>query len=171
MCLTYTYIFTHMCRHTCIHTHTIAQTRMRTQAHTQKHTHTHTCTNTNTHTHKHTPCSGLTLEEKVPSDIDIAQAAACKPITEIFKSAGFKPDEIDLYGKYKAKVHIHPGFFSQGSFHNMCRDTFDNTAAALPLHIRLMLSFRVWLCLVLCRCRFVTHALCVVNDDESCLPY
>jgi len=105
--------------HTCIRTYTIAQTRMRTQAHTHKHAHTHTHaqiqtrTHTNTRTHTHTPCSGLTLEEKVPSDIDIAQAAACKHITEIFKSAGFKPDEIDLYGKYKAKVHIHPVFFSQ----------------------------------------------------------
>jgi formyltetrahydrofolate synthetase len=48
--------------------------------------------------------SGLELGDKVPADIDIAQAAACKPITEIFKAAGFKPDEVDLYGKYKAKV-------------------------------------------------------------------
>jgi len=44
------------------------------------------------------------LQDKVPSDIDIAQAAACKPITDIYKAAGFKADEVDLYGKYKAKV-------------------------------------------------------------------
>ena len=40
----------------------------------------------------------------MPADIEIAQAAACKPIADIFKAAGFKPDEVDLYGKYKAKV-------------------------------------------------------------------
>ena len=41
------------------------------------------------------------LGEKVPSDIDIAQAAALKPIADIFKVAGLKPDEVDMYGKYK----------------------------------------------------------------------
>lgn len=38
--------------------------------------------------------SGLELQDKVPSDIEIAQAAACKPITEIFKAAGFLPSEV-----------------------------------------------------------------------------
>jgi hypothetical protein len=47
---------------------------------------------------------GLELLDKVPDDIDIAQAATCKNISEIVKSSGFKADEVDLYGKYKAKV-------------------------------------------------------------------
>jgi len=40
----------------------------------------------------------------VPSDIDIAQAAEMKPITEIAAAAGILEDELELYGKYKAKV-------------------------------------------------------------------
>ena len=32
----------------------------------------------------------------MPSDIEIAQAAACKPITEIFKAAGFQPSEVSF---------------------------------------------------------------------------
>ncbi|MHB1326491.1 MAG: formate--tetrahydrofolate ligase, partial [Thermoleophilia bacterium] len=40
----------------------------------------------------------------VPSDIDIAQAAEMKPITEIAADAGILEDELELYGKYKAKV-------------------------------------------------------------------
>jgi len=47
---------------------------------------------------------GVELQDKVPADIEISQSAACKPIAEISKAAGFKPDEVDLYGKYKAKV-------------------------------------------------------------------
>ena len=47
---------------------------------------------------------GLELLDKVPDDIVIAQGAHCKPITEIIKSAGFKAEEVDLYGKFKAKV-------------------------------------------------------------------
>ncbi|GHV46372.1 formate--tetrahydrofolate ligase [Synergistales bacterium] len=40
----------------------------------------------------------------VPSDIDIAQAAKMRPIVEIAKNLGIEEDELDLYGKYKAKV-------------------------------------------------------------------
>ncbi len=40
----------------------------------------------------------------VPSDLDIAQAAELLPILEIAKKMGLKEDEIDFYGKYKAKV-------------------------------------------------------------------
>jgi len=43
---------------------------------------------------------------KVPSDIDIAQSAITKPICEIAESVGLSEDDIDLYGKYKAKVHL-----------------------------------------------------------------
>ena len=41
---------------------------------------------------------------KFPSDIEIAQAAKMKPITEIAEKAGILPDELELYGKYKAKI-------------------------------------------------------------------
>jgi len=42
----------------------------------------------------------------VPSDIEIAQAAELLPIVEIAQSLGLTEDDIDLYGKYKAKVHL-----------------------------------------------------------------
>jgi methylenetetrahydrofolate dehydrogenase (NADP+)/methenyltetrahydrofolate cyclohydrolase/formyltetrahydrofolate synthetase len=44
--------------------------------------------------------------EPVPSDIEIAQAAELLPIVEIAKSLGLTEDDIDLYGKWKAKVHL-----------------------------------------------------------------
>src|ERR1035437_5411570 len=40
----------------------------------------------------------------VKSDIEIAQAATPRPIGEIAADAGLLPDEIELYGRYKAKV-------------------------------------------------------------------
>jgi formyltetrahydrofolate synthetase len=40
------------------------------------------------------------------SDIEIAQAAKLKPIREIAASIGLSEDDLDLYGKYKAKVHL-----------------------------------------------------------------
>jgi formyltetrahydrofolate synthetase len=42
----------------------------------------------------------------VPSDIDIAQATELLPIVEIAKQVGLGEDDLDLYGKYKAKVHL-----------------------------------------------------------------
>ncbi|MBM4457070.1 MAG: formate--tetrahydrofolate ligase [Chloroflexi bacterium] len=42
----------------------------------------------------------------VPSDLEIAQAAEMKPILEIAASLGLDPDDLDLYGKYKAKIHL-----------------------------------------------------------------
>ncbi len=42
----------------------------------------------------------------VPSDIDIAQAAEMLPILEIADQLGLTMDDLDLYGKYKAKVHL-----------------------------------------------------------------
>lgn len=38
------------------------------------------------------------------TDIEIAQSAKLKPITEIAKSAGIDCDNLELYGKYKAKI-------------------------------------------------------------------
>jgi formyltetrahydrofolate synthetase len=43
---------------------------------------------------------------KVPSDIEIAQAATPLPIDKIAAEAGILPDELELYGKNKAKVHL-----------------------------------------------------------------
>ena len=42
----------------------------------------------------------------VPSDLEIAQAHQMKPITEIAKNIGLSEDDIDLYGKYKAKINL-----------------------------------------------------------------
>ncbi len=42
----------------------------------------------------------------VPSDLEIAQATEMKPILDIAASLGLSPDDLDLYGKYKAKVHL-----------------------------------------------------------------
>ena len=46
------------------------------------------------------------MARKVGSDIEIAQAAKMKPITEIAESLGIQEDELELYGKYKAKVSL-----------------------------------------------------------------
>ena len=43
---------------------------------------------------------------KLPSDIEIAQAHKLKPILEIAASVGLTEEDLDLYGKYKAKVHL-----------------------------------------------------------------
>ncbi|MBI3991567.1 MAG: formate--tetrahydrofolate ligase [Candidatus Omnitrophica bacterium] len=40
------------------------------------------------------------------SDIEIAQAAKMKPIVDIARDAGLKEDDIELYGKYKAKISL-----------------------------------------------------------------
>jgi len=42
----------------------------------------------------------------MPSSLEIAQQAQLRPIAEIAAAAGLEPDEVDLYGKYKAKVHL-----------------------------------------------------------------
>lgn len=41
---------------------------------------------------------------KVLSDIEIAQEAKMQPITEVAEKFGLSSDELELYGKYKAKV-------------------------------------------------------------------
>jgi formyltetrahydrofolate synthetase len=42
----------------------------------------------------------------VPSDIDIAQATTLDPIVKVAAQLGLDEDDLDLYGKYKAKVHL-----------------------------------------------------------------
>ena len=48
----------------------------------------------------------LKLLSPVPSDIDIAQAGKLKPILQIAEEIGLKAGELELYGPYKAKVHL-----------------------------------------------------------------
>ncbi len=42
----------------------------------------------------------------VPSDLEIAQEAPLSPILDIAAQVGLRPDDLDLYGTYKAKVHL-----------------------------------------------------------------
>ncbi|MFM8566096.1 MAG: formate--tetrahydrofolate ligase [Gemmatimonadota bacterium] len=42
----------------------------------------------------------------IPSDIAIAQAATLKPITEVAATIGLAADDLDQYGRYKAKVPL-----------------------------------------------------------------
>jgi len=42
----------------------------------------------------------------VPSDLDIAQAATLEPIQAIAEKIGLGTDDLELYGQYKAKVHL-----------------------------------------------------------------
>jgi len=46
----------------------------------------------------------VTTTVKVPTDIAIAQAAKLRPIADIAGELGLDDDEIELYGKYKAKA-------------------------------------------------------------------
>ena len=46
------------------------------------------------------------MAAKVPSDIDISQAAKPMPITEVARRAGILPQEIEPYGDVKAKVKL-----------------------------------------------------------------
>ena len=46
------------------------------------------------------------MTTQMPSSLEIAQEAHLRPIAEIAAAAGLEPDEVDLYGKYKAKVAL-----------------------------------------------------------------
>ncbi len=48
----------------------------------------------------------LKIKTPVPSDIDIAQASELKPIRLVAEELGILEDELELYGKYKAKVSL-----------------------------------------------------------------
>jgi methylenetetrahydrofolate dehydrogenase (NADP+)/methenyltetrahydrofolate cyclohydrolase/formyltetrahydrofolate synthetase len=48
----------------------------------------------------------LNIRRPVPSDIEIAQEADIRPILEIADKIGLTVDDLDLFGKYKAKVHL-----------------------------------------------------------------
>jgi len=46
------------------------------------------------------------MSTNVPSDLEIAQACELKSILQIAEEAGLQRDELELYGDYKAKVHL-----------------------------------------------------------------
>ncbi|MBN2389443.1 MAG: formate--tetrahydrofolate ligase [Anaerolineae bacterium] len=48
----------------------------------------------------------MTDHKPVPADIEIAQDAAICPIREIAAALDLTEDDLELYGKYKAKVHL-----------------------------------------------------------------
>ena len=48
----------------------------------------------------------IKIKHPVPSDIDIAQACKMKPILQVAEEIGLKEKELELYGNYKAKVHL-----------------------------------------------------------------
>ncbi|MEE8360320.1 MAG: formate--tetrahydrofolate ligase [Candidatus Omnitrophota bacterium] len=48
----------------------------------------------------------MATEKKVPSDIEIAQKAHLKPITDVAKKIGISEEHLELYGKYKAKISL-----------------------------------------------------------------
>jgi methylenetetrahydrofolate dehydrogenase (NADP+)/methenyltetrahydrofolate cyclohydrolase/formyltetrahydrofolate synthetase len=59
----------------------------------------------NNNKQKFTPTK-IIIKYPVPSDIEIAQEASLKPIELIANELGLLPDEVELYGKYKAKVSL-----------------------------------------------------------------
>ncbi len=48
----------------------------------------------------------ITIKHPVPSDIEIAQAAVLDPIKKVAESVGLSEDDLDYYGKDKAKIHL-----------------------------------------------------------------
>ena len=40
------------------------------------------------------------------TDLEIAQAATLRPITDVAEGMGLQSDELEMYGHYKAKVHL-----------------------------------------------------------------
>jgi formyltetrahydrofolate synthetase len=46
------------------------------------------------------------MKTEMPSSLEIAQAAALRPIADVAADAGLEPDEVELYGTYKAKIDL-----------------------------------------------------------------
>ena len=44
------------------------------------------------------------MEDTMKTDIQIAQEAKLQPIKEVAASIGIMEDDLELYGKYKAKI-------------------------------------------------------------------
>jgi len=48
----------------------------------------------------------VTTAAKMPTDIEIAQAARLRPIADVAAELGLADDEVEFYGRRKAKVHL-----------------------------------------------------------------
>ncbi len=48
----------------------------------------------------------MTVSDRFPSDLEIAQAAEVLPVRRVAESIGIQPDELIPYGSTKAKVHL-----------------------------------------------------------------
>src|SRR5438477_13135093 len=46
------------------------------------------------------------MQTKMPSSLEIAQSATLRPIADVARDAGLEPDEVELYGRYKAKIGL-----------------------------------------------------------------
>ena len=46
------------------------------------------------------------MKTELPSSLEIAQRATLRPILEIAEELGLEPDEVETYGRYKAKVDL-----------------------------------------------------------------
>ncbi|NQU96848.1 MAG: formate--tetrahydrofolate ligase, partial [Chloroflexi bacterium] len=62
------------------------------------------------------------------SDLEIAQEAELKPITEIARGIGLDDDDIELHGKYKAKVYLEV----QEKFRDRPRAKYVDVTAITP---------------------------------------
>jgi formate--tetrahydrofolate ligase len=46
------------------------------------------------------------VKTEIPSSLEIAQAATLRPIADVAADAGLLPEEVELYGRYKAKIGL-----------------------------------------------------------------
>src|SRR5918992_5321672 len=46
------------------------------------------------------------MQTEIPSSLQIAQDATLRPILDVAQEAGLEPDEVETYGRYKAKVDL-----------------------------------------------------------------
>jgi formate--tetrahydrofolate ligase len=46
------------------------------------------------------------MKTEMPSSLEIAQSATLRPILDIAADAGLEPDEVEAYGRYKAKIDL-----------------------------------------------------------------
>jgi methylenetetrahydrofolate dehydrogenase (NADP+)/methenyltetrahydrofolate cyclohydrolase/formyltetrahydrofolate synthetase len=46
------------------------------------------------------------IRRPVPTDIDIAQSARLRPILDVAEDAGLRASDLEVFGRYKAKVHL-----------------------------------------------------------------
>jgi formate--tetrahydrofolate ligase len=46
------------------------------------------------------------MKTEMPSSLEIAQSATLRPILDVAADAGLEPDEVEVYGRYKAKVDL-----------------------------------------------------------------